>query len=183
MIVVFLCSHKNSFLDSFQLWFLHPTSNHWGNTRLFDKHRQQIIIVMIRRPLLAGAIRLRGMVLQSEVRGHKSQVFFRSKITNIIIKPVSDRFPVSNVVFTGLQVSKLGFTGLLLYPLDKGFTTQHPGSRNLGWVKWDPEIHQNFKVSPIHLKTTKLVSKDLQECPKRGLMRDPKSSNLWKSQK
>ena len=88
---------------------------------------------MIRRPLLAGAIRLRGIVLQSQVTSHKSQVFFRSKVTGILIKSVSYRSPVSHLVFTGLQVSKLQVCYLQVSQLQVCYCTPWTGNLPPTW--------------------------------------------------
>ena len=64
----------------------------------------------------------------------------------------------AHLCFEGLLVSKVGFTGLLLYHLDKGFTLQHPSSRRLGWFQWDPEIQWNFNACTVTPQTIELAA-------------------------
>ena len=93
-------------------------------------------------PCLSGATRLRGVLLQSQVTGFLIlNLYWFWQVTSLLI-------------LSGLKSAKLGFCNLLLCSLDKGFTTQHPGSRKSGCLWWDPEIHQNSKQSPIPQKSS-----------------------------
>ena len=69
-----------------------------------------------------------------------------------------------------------GDIDLLLDALDQQFTLQHPGSLNLGWSRKSMKF-QGISNTP---KITKLVSQDLQKCPKWGPNWCLKSSNSRK---
>ena len=68
------------------------------------------------------------------VTGHKSQVHFVSNCYWMTYRS-------ANLCFEGLQVSKLGFTGLLLYPLDSQFTINFERPLNLRWFWGGSEFH------------------------------------------
>ena len=65
-----------------------------------------------------------------------------------------------NLLFAGLQVSKLVIKTGLLYP----WRITLPSTRSIVSIWGGPENQWNFNQSPIHPKTTKLVSQDLQKC-------------------
>ena len=126
-------------------------------------------------PCLPGAIRLRRVVLQITFIPDFYQRFFN----NCYLMT----YRSADLCFEGLQVSNLGLVTVVLYPLDKGFTTHLARSLSFGWFWWDPEIHEKFNACAVTQQNTKLVPQDPPKWPKWGSNRCLKSFKSAKSEK
>ena len=129
---------------------------------------------IIRRPLLAGATRLRGMENQSLISYPNCFSIFHHQFINLCKFPLTNQQLiyqlVINLLFAGLQVSNLGLVTVLLYPLVHQFTLHQVRCLNLGW-SWKSMKFQCISNTPENHKTglprpPKVIKMRSQEVPK-----------------
>ena len=88
---------------------------------------------------MPGATRLGRMVNQSLISYPNCFSIFHHQFINLCKFPLTNQQLINQLVidllFAGLQVSNLGLVTVLLYPLDRQFTTHQVHCLNLGWSR------------------------------------------------
>ena len=125
-------------------------------------------------PCLPGATRLRRMENQSLIFYPNCFSTFHHQFINLCKFPLTNQQLIHqlviNLLFAGLQVSNLGLVTVLLYPLDRQFTTHQVGALKFGWswksmkfqcISNTPTNHQNGLPRPP--KVSKMSSQEVPE--------------------